>query len=154
VSSRKNKSRTRAGMVFALLDRSIKYLDSVGVDDSVIHDCKKVMSYLQHLPTNEVASILGAPLTGKSKPAQLTELTGNEIENLGPSDLRQLVTSSVTSRKVLEQLAIQRFGVTKGGLSMLRSRESLVEKLLTLLSHEDTHISISRAATGQNEPGD
>jgi len=53
-----------------------------------------------------------------------------------------LASNQETSRRLLERIATLRFGVTRGGLSALRNRDALVEKLRTLIGNESTHDSI------------
>jgi hypothetical protein len=74
------------------------------------------------------------------------DLSEEEIRAMPIEKILDLASNKETSRKHLEQIASVRFGVTRGGLWVLRSRDALGERIRTLVSNENTHGSITRAA--------
>jgi hypothetical protein len=60
-------------------------------------------------------------------------LSEQEIRAMPIEKILDLASNKETSRKHLEQIASVRFGVPRGGLSALRSRDALGEKIRTLV---------------------
>ncbi len=85
------------------------------------------------------------------KPAKHADpdLTDDQVVRLNGEQLKRHFEAENVSRKFLERIAALRFGMTRGALSTLRSRDALTEKLYKLLEHESTHEAISRAALGK-----
>ncbi|NMQ06237.1 hypothetical protein E4Q08_13760 [Candidatus Accumulibacter phosphatis] len=137
--------------VIELLDKNLRYLESLGFGEATTQDYRKILSYLRSRSSSEVAKILGKNLT-RRKPKGVPDpvLTDEEITQLRPEQIKKFLVDEKISRTFLEHLAALRFGVTKGALSTLRSRDALIEKVQTLLAHEGTHEAISRAASGQS----
>lgn len=136
--------------IISILEKNLKYIDSLGMGEETVRDYRKVILYLKSRPLDEIGHILGKHPV-KKKAAKKTEPEKNEEElaNMTIEQVRRVLISPNTSRSCLERLASARFGVTRGALSSLRSRDALVTKIFTLLAHEGTHEAISRAAEGQ-----
>lgn len=137
--------------VLGLLEKNLRYLESLGVKETTTEDYRKVLAYLRTRSPSEVSKIFSKdPIRRKPKVSLDPILTDEEISQLGPEQIRKFLVEETISRMFIERLAAARFGVTKGALSTLRSRNALTEKIQTLLSHEGTHEVISRAASGQS----
>lgn len=138
--------------VVSLLEKNLRYVEALGMDEITLHDYRKIVSYLRSRSVDEIEKILGKNSHRKSvKKEKIIEavLDDEEIRLLKGADIKKYLASPDATRKFLERIASVRFGVTKGALSNLRSRDALVEKISTLLGHEDTHEAISRSALGQ-----
>jgi hypothetical protein len=140
--------RVRYAELLDVLSRTGKYLDGLGIDQSVLKSYERLLRYLRAQPIASVQEILGEVPPRKSRAAQVhpTELTDREILEMSPSSILAAASDRLVPRREIERIAVLRFGMTAGGLSYLRSRHALIEKLRTLIGNEDTHESIGRAA--------
>lgn len=136
--------------VVALLEKNLRYIEVLGIDDVTLQAYRKVLSHLRAKSPEEIGRILGGKVPGK-KPLKYIDpdLTEEQVARLSGEQIKQYLDAQNVSRKFLERIATIRFGMAKGALSALRSREALTEKLHTLLEHESTHEAISRAALGK-----
>lgn len=137
--------------VITLLEKNLKYIDSLGVNTDILHDYRKIVAYLKTRNKNEIESILGPrpspkKLVKKAEP----ELTDAQVANLTNDQIKALLDSQNTTRKLLERVAALRFSVSRGALSSLRTSEALRDKLATLMSNEGTHEAIARVVIGQD----
>ena len=136
--------------LLSLHDRTLKYLESNKSDSVLIRDYKCLQSYLRNLSDDEIFTIL----TPKAKKAlstrtqPISELEDCQIENLTVEQVEEELLKDKVTRKYLERIAIVRFGASKGGVSSLRNREAVIEKLHTLINNEQTHKTIARLASG------
>ena len=137
----------------ALLDNTSKYLKSAGSDIDLLHTVGRLVKYLRGRTSSEIHTILGSVET--QQPAQNfaeEQETEEQVSNLTVDELRQILADAKVSRKTLERIAKIRFGVTAGSLSTLRDKQSLHEKLLTLIANEVTHDSIAKLASNSKIP--
>jgi hypothetical protein len=140
--------------LLSMLARTGKYLEGLNADPSVLKSYRRLLRYLRSQPAERFPEIIGESAHSGEKPGKKyePELSEQEINTMAFTAILNLASSQETPRKLLERIATVRFGVTRGGLSALRNRDALVEKLRTLIGNESTHDSITRAA-GQQSPG-
>jgi hypothetical protein len=132
-----------------LLDETTKYLKSAGCDRTLLHTVERLVKHLRDKTGADIQTILEST---KSHPSTLAneesqQETDEQLASLSADQLRQKLTDPMLPRKYLERIAKIRFGVSAGALSMLRSKESLTNKLLTLTANEATHDSITKLAS-------
>ena len=153
-----NKIRSDLGVEYQnllnLLARTSKYLEGLNVDPTLLKSYKQLLRYLRTRPAASIPEILGnatcrVEVVGKRDEQQLSD---QEILAMTFEQILHLASNPKIPRRHLEKIASARFGVTKGGLSTLRSRDALVEKLRTLIGNEGAHDSITRMA-GKQWPG-
>ena len=120
------------------------------MDDTTLQAYRKLVSHLRTRSPEEIGRILGGRAAAK-KPSKNSDpdLTDEQVERLKGEQIKRHLDAQKVSRAFLERVAALRFGVSRGALSTLRSRDALTEKLQTLLEHERTHEAISRAALGK-----
>lgn len=137
--------------VLYLLERNLRYLESVGLSPSTAKAYRRTITFLKRRTDSEIASIVRGPKRGASMAASRTgpDMSDEEIVALSGAQIEVLLSSGRVSRRFLERLASLRFGVSVGGLSTLRNRDALVDKLRTLLRNESTHDAISRTVRGR-----
>lgn len=136
--------------IVSLMEKNLRYLESLGLDEARLQDYRKVLSHLRTRSAADIGKILGRKVGPKGKRAAVDpELRDEEIVRLKSDQIERYLKAKEVSRVFLERLASVRFGVTKGALSMLRNREALTDKIRTLLTDEGTHDAISRAALNQ-----
>lgn len=132
--------------LLTVLEANLKYLHSAGMDEGVLATYEELLHYLRSRPPGKMAEIIDL---GRSVPYGpkfvKSRFTDNEIRAMTAGRVRQIAAEPDIPRRELERIAMIRFGMTKGGLSNLRSRDALIQKLLTLVGHESTHESIVRA---------
>jgi hypothetical protein len=131
-----------------VLGHTAKYLEGLDIDPSVLKSYRQLVRFLRARPPEAINEILrgtGASHRKSEKEVQ-TGLSESEIQAMTIEQILDMASNPEASRRHLEQIASVRFGVTKGGLSALRSRQALGEKIRTLVSNESTHGSITRAA--------
>lgn len=136
-----------------LLDDTTKYLKNAGCDHILLHTVNRLLKYLRDKTSDEINMIMGSAETHPPTLANAESQQDNdeELSSLTADQLRQKLADSTLSRKYLERVAKIRFGVSAGALSMLRSKEALIDKLLNLTANEATHDSITKLA-GAHRP--
>jgi hypothetical protein len=133
--------------VVTLLEKNLRYIEALGMDDATLQAYRKVVSHLRSRSPEEIGRIFGGKVAAKRPPKYSDpDLTDEQIGRLNGEQIKRHLAAEKVSRAFLESIAALRFGVTRGTLSTLRSRDALTQKLLTLLEHESTHEAISRAA--------
>ena len=141
--------------LLALLEKNLKFIVGVGLDDKRASNYRSLLAYLRSRSTPEIERILRQHDGASSKKAMRkidtpkhSELTDGEILQMSAVELGERLRSGLLPRSVLERIATARFSITTGALSVLRNRGALQEKLLNVLSNEDTHKAIARVAEG------
>lgn len=126
-----------------LLESNYKYIHSTGTDERILCVYKRLLHFLKHRDVKRIAEILGeTKFTAPHLPKSF--FSDEQIRSMSSEQIKELASDLSVTRKQLEQVASVRFGVTRGGLSNLRNRDALVDKLLTLVRNERTHESIAR----------
>ncbi|WP_416310712.1 hypothetical protein [Pseudomonas sp. W03] len=138
---------SRHKKVVSLLEKNLRYLESVGVDSSLVCDYKSLLAYLKSRSLVEVLHILG-DANIKDNPVERRALDVDRIERMSPDEIAERIRSPKTTRLMMEKIASTRFGITRGGLSSLRSRDALKEKLESMLRNELAHRAITNVALG------
>lgn len=140
---------SRYKAVMDILDKNQKYIESVGADPAVVSDYKRVVAYMRSKTLVEVLHVLGGRGAKRGR-AAVGE--GEDFARMSLNEIRERINSPKASRGVMESIASDRFGVSRGGLSVLRSRDALKEKIESLLSNESAHEVISQVvASGSSE---
>lgn len=131
-----------------VLDKNLKYIESIGVDSVLVSDYKKMVSYMRSKTLVEVLHVFGGYGSKKKRPVPVDAAKDIDFARMSLSEVRERINSPKTTRGLMENIASSRFGVSKGGLSMLRSREALKNKIESLLSNESAHEVISQVVLG------
>lgn len=133
--------------VLQLFEKNLKYIESIGIDKSHLQTYRRILNHLNSKNIAEIYEVLDTNLTQKKKKTTLTsQLTDDDLKKLGRDEVKKLLYYEKPTRSTLERMATVRFSVPRGSLSVLRTREALIQKILTLLANEDTHEAISHAA--------
>jgi hypothetical protein len=134
--------------LLALLANTLKYVEAIGVDPKVVESYKRLLRYLRACSPDVIADIVGEK--NSKKPGRLTKAfpppSDEEILRMTSQRIVDLASNPDVPRSYLERIATVRFGMTTGGLSNLRSRAALLDKLRTLIGNENAHDAIARAA--------
>lgn len=137
--------------LLTVLIRTGKYLEGLNIDPAVLKSYKQLLRYLRARPATSLPEILGGAAIRRVRVGQASKekLSDQEILSMNTERILNLAADRDIPRREIERIATVRFGMTRGGLSTLRSRDALVEKLRTLIGNEGTHESITRAAAQQ-----
>lgn len=137
--------------LFKLLSSTEKYLENLQVEPELLVSYRRLLRYLRSHPAEILPKIMGdsARKADKVSEKHEPELSERVVSEMPFHQILELASNPKTARRQLERIATVRFGVTRGGLSTLRTREALIEKLRTLIDNEAAHDSISRAAGGR-----
>lgn len=130
--------------VLDVLERNLKYIESIGVDSLLVSDYKKVISYMRSKTLVEVSHVLGGYGSKKKSVKSVEDL---DFARMSLDEVRERINSPKATRGLMEGIASGRFGVSKGGLSMLRTRDALKDKIESLLSNEGAHEVISQVVS-------
>ena len=135
----------RFNRIILIQEKNLRYMESLGISPDILQDCRKVISYLKARSELEIIAILNSK-NSRRKPStdQSPHYSDDELSSMDSIKIMNVINSPEVSRNLLERLASNRFGVTKGALSMLGSRDALKDKLTTLLGHEGAHEAITR----------
>jgi hypothetical protein len=135
--------------VLKILSLTEKYLLGLNTDSATLTSFRKLLRYLRSRPATSIPEIIGGVSSKKGSVPQKVGLSDEAIRSMSVETILDLASDKGVPRRQIERIASVRFGMTRGGLSTLRSRDALVEKLRTLIGNEVTHESITRAATQQ-----
>lgn len=141
--------------VVSLHERTLRYLEGVEFAPDLLQTYKALLHYLRTRTDDQVLAMLGKHSTQPTRRRDVISdnLTNEAIARFTLDEARDQVTMKPVSRRLLERIAAVRFGVTKGAMSSLKSRDALVQKILTLINNEETHNSIARAVeAGKTRP--
>ncbi|MEI7143736.1 hypothetical protein WCT84_09105 [Pectobacterium brasiliense] len=132
--------------VLQIFKKNLKYIETLGIDKSHLQTYRLILNYLNDKNVDEIQEVLDKnAIQRKPKNTLSSQLNDENIKELSKDELKSLTSTQKLTRSSLERIAIVRFGVPKGSLSVLRTRDALIQKILTLLAHEDTHEIISSA---------
>jgi hypothetical protein len=134
--------------LLALLSATLRYLEGIGADPNVLNSYRRLLRYLRSRQSVAIAEILGEPASKKKKSTDtsLPPPSDDDVVRMTPARIVELASNPDIPRAHLEKIAIVRFGMTKGGISSLRSRSALIDKLRTLIGNEGAHDAIARVA--------
>jgi hypothetical protein len=82
----------------------------------------------------------------REEPPSLPEIALQALQNMSLDDLQTLVNDERVSRKQLERIAIERFSVPRGSMRSFSNKQSLVDKLRSLIDNERAHQIIGAVA--------
>lgn len=127
-------------------------------DPMVIGAYQQFMGYYRSLGVTQIETIFTQAI-GRGEPSvQSTErpprghVSGNYSE-IAIEVVSRLIDDPRVSRKILEEIAASRFGLTRGELSNLSNVEQLRQRLLSLIENEQTHQAIGRLAYDSKKTG-
>lgn len=134
--------------VVALLEQTLKFLQNAHLEPEIAQTYKALLHHLRSRSDQQVEAMLGRKpkARGGASPGLFDDdLTDEQIGRMSLDEVGRWIESKSSPRRLIERIAARRFGVTKGAISSLHSREALIEKILTLIRNERAHASIERA---------
>lgn len=146
--------RERLYRIVEVQRRVHRLLEASDPDPQLLKDYRALVSYLQKIDEKTLRSIFEKP---KKKVvhslADGLRFSDEFIRKTSTAELFTLLEHPDLDRQTLERVAILRFSVPKGSLSVLRSKQALLDKLENLLTNEATHEGIARVVAASPNNG-
>lgn len=134
-----NRSATKE--ISALLEANLRILQLAKADDWIIDEFKLL---IEHVKGSSGRDIFYQKRTDERPLPDLMSET--KVRELSIEEVTSIINDERVPRRLLEQIAIQRFGVPKGSMRKWGSKESLRDKISTMLRNERTHRTIGEVA--------
>lgn len=139
------KKQDRRPSPFKIIARHLQgvkiFNDDAGGHEDVSKAIDRLCRFLAKTPAIEIEKIISHTST---KERQFDEFF--KVASMSRDELEKLVKSVETPRRVLEEIAIRRFGVPSGSMRSFPKISILQEKILTLIENERAHDVIGAAA--------
>lgn len=139
-------ARGRYRDVLKILARQFAILEAANADAELV-ECYR--SILRHLATQKepaIDAILARNATGMRSHGTHD---AREFADMPLSEVAAVLARPGVPRRTLEELALHRFALTRGEISKIPNRETLLQRLQRLVQNERTHDVIGRIAAGQ-----
>jgi hypothetical protein len=119
-------------------------------DNAVLKRYSALLRFLKSQPSGFLEGYVRVKHRA-NEPLLLPGLSEEDLQNLTLDDLEKIVNDDTTPRRYLERIAIRRFSVPTGSMRSFSNRQSLIDKLSTLIDNERTHQTIGTIARGETK---
>jgi hypothetical protein len=126
-----------------LIEAQRKILIDAGGQSEVLDAYAHIVRHLNRIPAKEIAKVMGVKAEVRETVPQIPPEVARRMSH---SELQVLISNPTTTRKLLESIAVYRFGVPKGSMRSFGNIATLKEKLKTLMDNERSHEIISSIA--------
>jgi hypothetical protein len=135
------------GLLLKVLTAHFNALVSARSDEAVLRQYSALLRFLRSRP----ADFLERHAQGKQRtdPAPRLGLSEEDVQKASLDALERLVNDEITPRRDLERIAILRFSVPRGSMRSFSNKQTLVDKLQSLIDNERAHETIGALARGQ-----
>lgn len=128
-----------------LIESQRRLLYDAHADKGVLKAYEAILKFLYKLPPSQLDRLLGrSQLSTKVREQQ--EHLASDVAEIALPELEALLADDTVSRSVLEAIAVGRFKVPRGSLKSIGNLDQLKELILSFVSNEKTHQSISEVA--------
>jgi hypothetical protein len=132
--------------ILKLLEMQRRILVESHCDEELIRGYSSVLKYLAGRPKKDVSLIFGTNRRPPSRNKQFQLPQPDNTANLSLDDVERYVKDLETPRKLLEEIAVERFHFPRGSLRSLQNLVILREKIMTMVRNERAHRTISSLA--------
>ncbi|MBZ5726299.1 MAG: hypothetical protein LAP87_15035 [Acidobacteriia bacterium] len=139
------------GALLKVLTAHLNALVSARSDEAVIRQYSALLRFLKSRPADFLEHFAHVKHRTDQPPIS-TGMSDEDIQKASLDDLEKLVNDEATPRRDMERIAIQRFSVPSGSMRRFSNRESLVEKLRSLIDNERAHETIRAVARREAKP--
>lgn len=147
--------KERLYRVLEVQKRAHRLLEAANPDPQLLKDYRALVSYLQKIDEKTIQTIFEKPTKKPVRSlADGLQFSDEFIRKTSIAELFTLLEHPDLDRQTLERVAILRFSVPKGSLSVLRSKQALLDKLENLLTNEAAHEGIARVVAASHNNGD
>ncbi|NIK46525.1 hypothetical protein [Variibacter gotjawalensis] len=130
-----------------ILDAYRRSLVHADASDDIL---RAYSAILRHLRSEKVEQAIERDAAPKNASATSVVIPPHEtVAKLTLEEVERLANDENSPRKLLEALAVARFGVPKGSLRSFSNIASLKERIFTHIQNERTHQTISSVAREQ-----
>lgn len=129
--------------VLRLLDTYGHLLSEAGAPKEILDTYSRITRFLR--TSDRTVLGLQRTNTGRSK-KKLEVPSGETILAYSLDEIERLATDESTARKILEEVAVQRFNVPKGSLRSLSNMTLLRQRIMTHVQNERAHQTIGSIA--------
>ena len=136
--------------VLKLFEYQLKGIEKIGVNSNIISVYGALLKYLRTLKSEQITAILDKNQDSQQKKDN-SDKYDEQLFNLNLDEIKAKVESEDSTRKNFQKIASTRFGMTRGEISSISSKERLVEQLIILINNEKAHQSIKRMASSRKE---
>lgn len=142
----------QAKVLLGLLKQNLKFLRDAGADIELVEIYTRLLKVLQSRGDDGILALIHkSDKKTRTKSRKLDDtLSNTAIREMDIKEVETLIHGQKLTRKYLEQIAAERFGLTKGALSAISNREQLISRIDTLIDNEKTHESIRRRASSES----
>lgn len=134
---------TARARVREYLRSQLTALRSIGVDDAFLQEMSLLVRFLA---SEQPTTTERARKNNSSAQADLEVIASATNE-----ELEVLIENAGTPRSILENIAVNVFGVPSGSVKSYKNREMLVKKLRGLIESRRAHESIARLASRERK---
>ena len=138
------------GGLLKVLTANYTALVSARADEGILKQYSALLRFLRAQPSDFLEGFIHE----KRRPEELQLLPGIIREGLQTAplnELEKLVNDDGIPRKYLERIAIERFSVPRGSMRSFWNKQTLVEKLRSLIDNERAHQIIGAVARGDQK---
>jgi hypothetical protein len=137
--------------LYNVLSAHLRTLVAARSDERLIKEYAELLRYLRSRKETAYSGLFSESMDRQRSRHE----HGLQIGDVSDASLERLVSiinSDEISRKDLEKIAIQRFGVPSGSMRSFSNRQMLVAKLLSMIRNEFAHETIGRVARRRETP--
>lgn len=135
------------GILLRALTAHFKALVAARSDEALLTQYSALLRFLRSQPQGFLAGHSRAKRAeASSQPPDSPDLLSVSL-----AELERIVDDEATPRRLLENIAVQRFSVPRGSMRSFSNRQMLVDKLRSLISNEQTHQTIGKVARGETK---
>lgn len=118
-------------------------------DPALLDKFAALLKYPRSVNLDDMERILSVQILPKISNTSSFDIANGPLADVSLDEIERIANNEATSRKELEQIAIQRFKVPKGSMRSFSTKDMLVEKILTLVRNERAHTIIGNVARGE-----
>jgi hypothetical protein len=140
--------KNEPGLLLKVLTAHFDSLVSARSDEELLREYAALLRFLR----SRKRKSFGHPVREAHVPVSsrlFPTLNDQQLRNASLDDIGMLVNDEATGRKLLEQIAIERFSVPRGSMRSFSNKQILVDKLRTLIENERAHDTIGEVARGE-----
>ena len=139
-----------SGLLLRVLTAHFNALVSAHSDEAVLRQYSALLRFLKSTPEGFLEHFAQA----NRRKAPALDLDERDVQRSSLEDLEKLLNDEATPRRYLEHIAVQRFSVPVGSMRSFSNKQTLVDKLRSLIDNERAHETIGAVARGKPRAGD
>jgi len=139
---------TEYKQLIKLLENNYNYLFGAKANSNILGNYKNLLQHLKSRKEHDINLIIGGSKSSKL-PKRKIELSDDQINNMSLEEIHKLLENKKTPRKVIEIIAVKRFGMSNSEVKSIGNKQKLIDQLFSIIENFKTHDSIKRIASKQ-----